>query len=105
MYLLKLELRANSSAYLPSDPFWLVIAEGASMQELDEAYAFAEGAFGCPAVTCLADVNGDGSVTPADFSAWVAAFNASAPGCDQNGDGACTPADFSAWVSNFNAGC
>jgi len=54
---------------------------------------------------CLADTNGDGSVTPADFSAWVAAFNAQAPACDQNGDGSCSPADFSAWVANYNAGC
>ena len=55
--------------------------------------------------TCLPDVNHDGMVTPADFSAWVAAFNAIAPECDQNGDGSCTPADFSAWVANYNAGC
>ncbi len=54
---------------------------------------------------CLADVNGDGSVTPADFTAWVNAFNNNAPECDQNGDSACTPADFTAWVNNFNAGC
>lgn len=54
---------------------------------------------------CLADTNGDGSVTPADFGAWITAFNASAPECDQNGDGACTPADFGAWITNFNAGC
>ena len=54
---------------------------------------------------CLADVNGDGVVSPSDFSAWVAAFNAGAPEADQNGDGAVTPADFSAWVNNFNAGC
>ena len=54
---------------------------------------------------CLADTNGDGAVTPADFSAWVAAFNAMAPECDQNGDGLCSPADFSAWVANYNAGC
>ena len=75
------------------------------MTELDEAYAFAEAAFGCPGAVCHADVNGDGSVTPADFSAWVAAFNAMSPACDQNSDVACSPADFSAWVSNFNAGC
>ena len=55
--------------------------------------------------TCIADTNGDGVLSPADFSAWVAAFNAMAPECDQNGDGACSPADFSAWVANFNAGC
>lgn len=54
---------------------------------------------------CLADVNGDGSVTPTDFTAWVNAYNNSAPECDQNGDGACTPTDFTAWVNNYNAGC
>ncbi|MEO1583173.1 MAG: reprolysin-like metallopeptidase [Planctomycetota bacterium] len=59
----------------------------------------------CQADECLADVNGDGLTSPADFSAWVIAFNAQAPECDQNGDGLCTPSDFSAWVVNFNAGC
>jgi len=54
---------------------------------------------------CTADTNHDGAVTPADFSAWIAAFNASAPECDQNDDGVCTPADFSAWIANFNLGC
>lgn len=55
--------------------------------------------------TCIADTNGDGMLSPADFSAWVAAFNSQALACDQNGDGACTPADFSAWIANYNAGC
>ncbi|GAB5495209.1 MAG: hypothetical protein Phyf2KO_02890 [Phycisphaerales bacterium] len=54
---------------------------------------------------CLADVNGDGDVTPTDFTAWVNAFNNNLPECDQNGDGSCTPTDFTAWVANFNAGC
>ena len=54
---------------------------------------------------CPADANGDGLVSPADFNAWVIAFNTNAPECDQNGDGLCTPADFNAWVLNFNAGC
>ena len=54
---------------------------------------------------CLADTNYDGILSPADFSAWVAAFNTQASACDQNSDGMCTPADFSAWVANFNAGC
>lgn len=58
-----------------------------------------------PPEPCLADVNGDGVVSPADFNAWVLAFNTSAPECDQNADGLCTPADFNAWVLNFNAGC
>ncbi|MEL6496921.1 MAG: GC-type dockerin domain-anchored protein [Planctomycetota bacterium] len=56
-------------------------------------------------VPCLADTNGDGELTPADFNAWVIAFNANSAACDQNGDGACRPADFNAWVLNFNSGC
>ncbi|MEO1534590.1 MAG: GC-type dockerin domain-anchored protein [Planctomycetota bacterium] len=54
---------------------------------------------------CPADTNGDGVVNPADFNAWVIAFNTQSPACDQNGDGLCNPADFNAWVINFNAGC
>lgn len=57
------------------------------------------------APVCLADVNEDGALTPADFSAWVAAFNARDPKADQNGDGQILPDDFTAWVSNYNAGC
>ena len=54
---------------------------------------------------CAADVNGDGFATPADFNAWILAFNTQAPGCDQNNDGLCTPGDFNAWILNFNTGC
>ncbi len=55
--------------------------------------------------SCSADTNGDGALTPADFTAWIAAFNAMGPECDQNSDGSCTPADFTAWIANYNAGC
>ncbi|MEO1534390.1 MAG: GC-type dockerin domain-anchored protein [Planctomycetota bacterium] len=58
-----------------------------------------------PPPPCPADTNGDGLLTPADFNAWVLAFNTQAPECDQNGDGICAPADFNAWVLNFNSGC
>ncbi|MEL7484568.1 MAG: GC-type dockerin domain-anchored protein [Planctomycetota bacterium] len=54
---------------------------------------------------CLADTNNDGLLNPADFNAWVIAFNNQTPACDQNGDGLCNPADFNAWVINFNDGC
>lgn len=53
----------------------------------------------------IADVNRDGVLSPADFSAWIAAFNQQSAGCDQNSDGSCSSADFSAWISNYNAGC
>ena len=58
-----------------------------------------------PEPDCVADTNDDGVLTPADFTAWIAAFNAQSPACDQNGDSLCTPADFTAWIANFNAGC
>ncbi|MEO1583178.1 MAG: GC-type dockerin domain-anchored protein [Planctomycetota bacterium] len=54
---------------------------------------------------CLPDANGDGLVTPQDFTSWVLAYNTQAPACDQNGDGLCTPQDFTSWVRNFNSGC
>lgn len=54
---------------------------------------------------CVADTNGDGQLTPADFTAWINAFNNALPECDQNADGACTPTDFTAWINNYNAGC
>ncbi|HED53127.1 MAG TPA: hypothetical protein ENJ00_02865 [Phycisphaerales bacterium] len=66
---------------------------------------FRIGSFVCNDAVCLPDVNHDGQVTPADFTAWVAAFNAGDPECDQNLDGQCTASDFTAWVANFNAGC
>lgn len=55
--------------------------------------------------SCLADVNGDGMLSPTDFTAWISAFNNQSAGCDQNNDGDCTPTDFTAWISNYNAGC
>ncbi len=59
----------------------------------------------CADPGCIADTNLDGLLTPADFNAWILAFNSGSPQCDQNGDGLCTPADFNAWILNYNAGC
>lgn len=56
--------------------------------------------------TCIGDVNLDGTLTPADFSAWIAAYNSGDTEVgDQNFDGMVTPADFSAWIANYNSGC
>lgn len=55
-----------------------------------------------PSYDCC-DVNGDGACSPADFGAWVQAFNGMLPRCDANNDGVCSPADFGAWIAAFNA--
>ncbi len=59
----------------------------------------------CDGPECVADTNGDGQLSPADFNSWIIAFNNQDPACDQNGDSQCTPSDFNAWVLNYNAGC
>ena len=59
----------------------------------------------CDPCTNPADMNADDVLSPADFSAWVGAYNAELPEADQNNDGSLTPADFSAWVANYNRGC
>ncbi len=59
----------------------------------------------CGGMFCYADINGDGVLTPDDFTAWLAEYNAGSSRCDQNFDGDCTPADFTAWVSLYQLGC
>jgi hypothetical protein len=54
---------------------------------------------------CVADINRDGALTPADFSAWIIAYNEGDLDADQNGDARLTPADFSAWILNYGNGC
>lgn len=54
---------------------------------------------------CLADVNGDGVLNQADFTAWLTAYDNLHPSADQNNDGVISPEDFTAWLANFAAGC
>ena len=59
---------------------------------------------------CPADVNGDGTASPADFTAWLGCFSdpMSAPYCgnaDVNQSGTIDPADFTSWLAAFNQGC
>ena len=59
---------------------------------------------------CPADVNGDGSVDPADFTAWLACFSdpSSSPFCDNadvNNDGSLDPSDYTAWLAEFSEEC
>ena len=61
---------------------------------------------------CPADINNDGTASPADFTKWLAVF-ADPPSArideidraDVNNDGSIDPADFTAWLAAFQAGC
>lgn len=75
----------------------------------DDGFGFGSvidlGAYEFQGETCAPDVNNDGAITPADFGAWISAFNANSRRADQNFDHAVTPADFSAWILAFHLGC
>ena len=65
------------------------------------------GMFGSITVTSArlcADQNGNGTLEPADFTAWIANFNAGDPKADTNQNGSLEPADFTAWIAAFNMG-
>ncbi len=85
--------------------FVVGVLDGATVYSPTDSMDFYTATVVCDPGTCVADTNGDGFLTPADFTAWVAAFNAGSAACDQNADSLCTPADFTAWVANYNAGC
>ncbi|MCA9275757.1 MAG: hypothetical protein KDA29_07010 [Phycisphaerales bacterium] len=55
--------------------------------------------------TCLADLTGDGVLNFFDVSAFLNAYNASAPLADLNGDGMLNFFDVSAFLNAYNAGC
>ncbi|MGP1273253.1 MAG: GC-type dockerin domain-anchored protein, partial [Phycisphaerales bacterium] len=57
------------------------------------------------APACPADINGNGTTDPGDFTAWVAAYNAGLPAADQNSNGSVEPGDFTAWIAAYNIGC
>lgn len=60
---------------------------------------------GIPAECSPADINGDGTLTFADVTAFVDAFGAAEPAADVDGDGLVTFADVTEFIDRFNAGC
>ncbi|MEL6797822.1 MAG: GC-type dockerin domain-anchored protein, partial [Planctomycetota bacterium] len=83
----------------------VLVQAGSGLASLDLPGLAFEALGDVDAPECLADVNGDGRLTPNDFNAWVLAFNAHDPRADQNGDGQIAPNDLNAWLLNYNAGC
>jgi len=61
--------------------------------------------YGASQSPCRGDINHDGIVSPADFTAWINAYNQGLIEADINGDGSIDPGDFTAWIASYNAGC
>ena len=111
-YLLELEFWMNPADAATSEPLFLVLNNADSEASFNAALAYAEQNIAwCSALAdCPADVNGDGSASPADFTAWLGCFQnpASQPFCDRadvNASGTIDPADFTSWLAAFSAGC
>lgn len=60
-------------------------------------------AFRTPA--CAADCDGNGSLSPADFTCFLAKYRAGDPGADCDGGGGLSPADFTCFLAKYRAGC
>lgn len=56
------------------------------------------------ATRLCADQNSDGAVTPTDFTAWIANYNANDLRADVNQNGTIEPTDFTSWIGAFNQG-
>ncbi len=54
---------------------------------------------------CRADVNRNGTVEPADFTAWLSAYQQGSPLADMNGNSVLSTSDFTKWVDLYNRGC
>jgi len=61
--------------------------------------------FTAPAISCAADLTGDGELNFFDVSAFLSAFNDGEPAADFTGDGSFNFFDVSAFLKAFAAGC
>ncbi|MCA9275594.1 MAG: hypothetical protein KDA29_06170 [Phycisphaerales bacterium] len=103
VWLLELELWTESAGIAPSDPLFLVFAQGDGVDQLDDAIAWIEdNLIGTP---CLADLNDDGNLDFFDVSAFLTAYNAQDTMADFNNDGQFNFFDVSAFLTAYTGGC
>ncbi len=103
VWLLQLQLWTETSGIAPTDTLYLIFAQGAGEDELQNAIDYVEDELiGSP---CIADLNADGTLNFFDVSAFLSAFSAGDLSVDLNSDGVLNFFDVSAFLSAFSAGC
>jgi hypothetical protein len=85
---------------IESDATGANLAYAATFNGEEDVYYLRIGPFPCPA-----DVDADGSVSVADFLAFLQLFASGSAQADFNGDGQVNVADFLAFLSAYAAGC
>lgn len=101
IYLLELEAWMTDTQTGVSEPFWIVFAQG-DQPDHDAAVAWVEANLTDP---CIADFNGDGALSVADFTAFRTAYLAGDAAADLSGNGVLDVADFTAFRNAYLAGC
>lgn len=101
IYLLELQAWMGDAETGVSEPFWIVCAQG-EQPDHDAAVAWVEANFADP---CIADFNGDGELSVADFTAFRNAYLAGDTAADLSGNGVLDVTDFTAFRIAYLAGC
>ncbi|MFG0285682.1 MAG: GC-type dockerin domain-anchored protein [Phycisphaerales bacterium JB039] len=101
IYLLELQLWAETGSPDRSDSFWIVFNQNRPEPEHEAAAAWVETVL----AGCRADLDGDGSLTFFDFLMFQNLFAAGDMAADFDGDGSLTFFDFLAFQNEFAAGC
>lgn len=106
VYLLTLRMWSGQGSIEPSEPVYLLLAQGVDDQTLGEAFDWWElnGAW-CSASGCVADFNDDGVVDTRDVLAFLNAWTAGDNRADINGDGVIDTRDVLAFLNLWTAGC
>jgi hypothetical protein len=103
LWLLELELWTTLSNIEPSEPLYLIFAQGDSEAQLNDAIAWVED--NLVGTSCLADFNGDGLLNFFDVSLFLSGFTAGDAASDLNNDGVLNFFDVSLYLSAFGQGC
>ena len=103
LWLLELELWTTDSSIAPSEPIYIVFAQGTAAADQAIAVEWVED--NRIADACPADLTGDGALDFFDLSAYLTAFGNSDPSADLTGDGAWDFFDLSAYLTLFGQGC
>ncbi len=101
--LLELELWSGNSSAEPSDPLYILFAQGSATNDLELAVEYVESTLAAP--TCPADFTGDNQLDFFDLSAFLTALGNEDPSADLNPDNQYDFFDVSTYLTLYQQGC
>jgi hypothetical protein len=101
--LLELELWSGNTSANPSDPIYILFAQGSAVADLEFAVDYVESTLAAP--TCPADFTGDNQLDFFDLSAFLTALGNEDPSADLSPDDQYDFFDVSAYLTLYQQGC